>query len=326
MYYNARSILPKMDELHVLVRAQNPSIVFIVESWISEDIQDCKISIEDYHIVRLDRNRHGGGIIIYIHVSLNWEVLLRGPNNLDFIALSIRPVFSNVKHCVSVLYRPPSSPVSFFDDFCNTLQHLSPHLFTSFMVVGDFNIFFLKRIPQISVNSMAYFRPFHCPKLFIQPPIQTVMVVPPWLIWPLFQGKHNLWIAQLFPRLQTRIIMVLNFCSNGKPSEKQVRTTPWVIWRYKEADYGKACQMIDETNWDDLLCNDDVNCSATNWHNKFMEIISSCIPRKSLRRKRNVPWLTQNIIQLSRKRNTAFRAAKNMVSLKNILNTRSYVI
>ena len=32
MYYNARSILPKMDELHVLVRAQNPSIVFIVES------------------------------------------------------------------------------------------------------------------------------------------------------------------------------------------------------------------------------------------------------------------------------------------------------
>ena len=71
MYYNARSILPKMDELHVLVRAQNPSIVFIVESWISEDIQDCEISIEDYHIVRLDRNRHGGGIIIYIHVSLN---------------------------------------------------------------------------------------------------------------------------------------------------------------------------------------------------------------------------------------------------------------
>ena len=128
MYYNARSILPKMDELHVLVRAQNPSIVFIVESWISEDIQDCEISIEDYRIVRLDRNRHGGGIIIYIHVSLNWEVLLRGPNNLEFIALSISPVFSNVKHCVSVLYRPPSSPVSFFDDFCNTL-HIYPPIF-----------------------------------------------------------------------------------------------------------------------------------------------------------------------------------------------------
>ena len=68
--------------------------------------------------------------------------------------------------------------------------------------------------------------------------------------------------------------------------------------------------MIDETNWDDLLCNDDVNCSATNWHNKLMEIISSCIARKSLRRKRNVSWLTQNIIQLIRKHNTAFRAAK----------------
>ena len=118
--------------------------------------------------------------------------------------------------------------------------------------------------------------------------------------------------------------MVLNFCSNGKkPSEKQVRTTPRVIWRYKEADYGKACQMIDETNWDDLLCNDDVNCSATNWHNKFMEIISSCISRKSLRRKRNVLRISSNLLGSVTLHSELL---KNMVSLKNILNTRSYVI
>ena len=299
-----------MDELHVLVRAQNPSIVFIVESWISEDIQDCEISIEDYHIVRLDRNRHGGGIIIYIHVSLNWEVLLRGPNNLEFIALSISPVFSNVKHCVSVLYLPPSSPVSFFDDFCNTLQHLSPHLFTSFMVVGDFNIiFFLKNTPNFcKLNGILQ-------TISLSQVVHTATHTDcngraSLIDLALVSRKTQLVNCSVIPPLANSDHNGLEFLFKWKPSEKQVRTTPRVIWRYKEADYGKACQMIDETNWDDLLCNDDVNCSATNWHNKFMEIISSCIPRKSLRRKRNVPWLTQNIIQLIRKHNTAFRAAK----------------
>ena len=51
--------------------------------------------------------------------------------------------------------------------------------------------------------------------------------------------------------------------------------------------------------------------SAINWHKRFMEIMIACIPRKSLRRRRNLPWLTKNIIQHIRKRNAAFQAAKN---------------
>ena len=37
-------------------------------------------------------------------------------------------------------------------------------------------------------------------------------------------------------------------------------------------DYEKAYQMMNATDWDALLCGDYVNCSATNWHNKFMDI------------------------------------------------------
>ena len=55
--------------------------------------------------------------------------------------------------------------------------------------------------------------------------------------------------------------------------------------------------MIDETDWDGLLHEEDVDRAAINWHNKFMEIMSTCIPHQSLRRRRNVPWLTMNIIR-----------------------------
>ena len=40
LYFNARSILPKLDDLRIEVAAQNPSIVCIVETWLSEDILD----------------------------------------------------------------------------------------------------------------------------------------------------------------------------------------------------------------------------------------------------------------------------------------------
>ena len=176
LYFNARSILPKLDDLRVEVAAQNPSIVCVVETWLSEDISDL-VSIQDYDVIRLDRNRHGGGVLIYIHTSFTWEVLLRGPNNLKFLSLSIRPFCSAFKHCVSVLYRPPSSSVSFFDNFCTTLQHLSPHLFTSFVLVGDFNINFCNK-DLIFVDFVTYSGLSHCHKLYIPLPSQIPTVMP----------------------------------------------------------------------------------------------------------------------------------------------------
>ena len=49
---------------------------------------------------------------------------------------------------------------------------------------------------------------------------------------------------------------------------------------------------------------------GTNRHNRFMEIMSTCIPQQSLKRRRDVPWLTKNITRHIRMRNAAFQAAK----------------
>jgi len=68
--------------------------------------------------------------------------------------------------------------------------------------------------------------------------------------------------------------------------------------------------MIDETDWESLLPEEDINLAATNWHNKFLDIMSACIPQQTLKRRRNVPWLTKNITRHIRKRNAAFHATK----------------
>ena len=44
LYYNARSLVPKLDELALLIETHNPDIVCIVETWLSDDILDSEIS------------------------------------------------------------------------------------------------------------------------------------------------------------------------------------------------------------------------------------------------------------------------------------------
>ena len=69
LYYNARSLLPKLDELSAIAEVERPDVICIVESWLSAEILNCEVSIESYEILRLDRNRHGGGLVMYIHNS-----------------------------------------------------------------------------------------------------------------------------------------------------------------------------------------------------------------------------------------------------------------
>ena len=66
LYYNARSIIPKLDELRILAPLHNPDIICIVESWLDETILDCELTILNYNFVHLDRNRHGDGVLLYI--------------------------------------------------------------------------------------------------------------------------------------------------------------------------------------------------------------------------------------------------------------------
>ena len=59
----------------------------MVETWLGDDITDGEISISDYNVTRLDRNRHGGGIAFYIRSDLHSEIILKQPYDLEFLLL-----------------------------------------------------------------------------------------------------------------------------------------------------------------------------------------------------------------------------------------------
>ena len=91
------------------------------------------------------------------------------------------------------------------------------------------------------------------------------------------------------------------------------------IWKYAQADFTKACSLIEATNWESLLTG-DVNQALTNWEAKYMEIMELCIPKKPLPKRRNLPWLTKELTKGIRKRNLLYRRARRggyLIDIKN---------
>ena len=130
--------MPKVDELHLLCHSE-PGVICVVETWLCDEIANSEI-FSDYSVVRLDMNRHGGGVAFLFHQS-SFKVLLRGgPHNLEFLATSIStaPMFQPI--CICLFYCPPSSPVVIFDHLCSTLLSVNPAHFAHFVLIGDFNV------------------------------------------------------------------------------------------------------------------------------------------------------------------------------------------
>ena len=135
MYFNARILIPKIDLFMLLVL-----ILFVVETWLGDDIADSEISILYYNVTRLDRNRYGGGIIFYIRCDLHSEIVLKQPYDLEFLLLSIsNPKFFNEVH-VGLFYRPPNSPSNSLELLYNCIRGVSVNIFSNFVLLGDFNV------------------------------------------------------------------------------------------------------------------------------------------------------------------------------------------
>ena len=109
----------------------------IVETWLSVDITDNELHLPSYQLLRLDRNRHGGGILIYVHNMFSYKLLIEGgPFNLEFLSISVTSPFLNSVLCICLFYRPPSSSVCIFDHLLYTLQLLNTRLFFYIFIDG----------------------------------------------------------------------------------------------------------------------------------------------------------------------------------------------
>lgn len=96
-FINVRSIRPNINLLRHDFELSNLSLIGITESWFNDRIHDNLVSINGFNIVRSDRvlNKRGGGLVMYIHDTLEFE---RQPShfnhsdkNLELLTVLLKP-------------------------------------------------------------------------------------------------------------------------------------------------------------------------------------------------------------------------------------------
>ena len=85
---NVNSLLKHIDEIRVLLEKYTFDILAINESKIDNSIPDNEIHVIGYDLIRNDRNRYGGGVVLYIRDNIPFSVrndLI--PNHLEIVLL-----------------------------------------------------------------------------------------------------------------------------------------------------------------------------------------------------------------------------------------------
>ena len=138
-HLNIRGLCNKVDEIRLHIAKHNLKILHLSETFLTSNLDSQMLFIPDFSIVRRDRDgRHGGGVLTYIHSTVNYSVLSHLEDTLSE-SLSILVTHPSSKPFItSVIYRPPSSPVGWLDQFTSYYTKCKV-VCDEIILLGDFN-------------------------------------------------------------------------------------------------------------------------------------------------------------------------------------------
>ena len=144
---NTRSILPKLDELRLCVTSMQADIVIVTESWLSNDVTDDLLSLNNMDIFRCDRIlRRGGGVCVWINSCFLPRVQLTSPppSSIEFVAVRISCTAFYMICCG--IYVPPGLCKAEHDAVTDYLisefdRYLTKYPNDKLVIAGDFNDF-----------------------------------------------------------------------------------------------------------------------------------------------------------------------------------------
>ena len=112
-------------------------MIGITESKLDDTVPDSEIHIDNYNIIRCDRNRHGGGVACYVRDDINF-------NQKSFFNSEIENIFIDVllsktkPFTVGIFYRPPNKS-NFIEKISDDFSKLNTETKDLF-ILGDMNI------------------------------------------------------------------------------------------------------------------------------------------------------------------------------------------
>ena len=140
-YLNINSIRNKLTALKEVISDCIDTLI-IAETKLDESFHTSQLDITG-HIppLRVDRNQHGGGILIYIIEGIPArEISLLGSTSKDIEAKALEFNLNRIKWLLFGIYRPPFHTDNFFlNEISKNIEHFRTK-YENFLVIGDFNL------------------------------------------------------------------------------------------------------------------------------------------------------------------------------------------
>ena len=89
IYLNINNLLPKIEELRFIAKSTNTEVIGIYESKLDASVLEQEINIDNYKVLRCDRNRQGGGVACYKRNDLSYNILFVFPCEIENIFVDI---------------------------------------------------------------------------------------------------------------------------------------------------------------------------------------------------------------------------------------------
>ena len=302
----------KLDLINLHCSSNSIDIIGLCETWLDDSIHNNDILIPGYlPPLRRDRNRHGGGVAVYIGDTLNAKRCpLLEPDSGEFICIDLYDNFSYYMICF--FYRPSNTPVADFTDGISfILSRAEAAAFSNFFFLGDSN----------SKNKAWCSSDNTCPagknlKLFFADSNCIQIIDSP----TRFSAFSHSCIDHIFTNMSSHIItdsgvLPRDVCFDHSPVFVNIRLNSNIknksykrkVWNFKNADFDKSRTTLQNISWNDILSINDVNETTSIFMENIIKAAEACIPRYDITvRPKDKPWFSGDLRRLIRRRNIMF--------------------
>ena len=260
----AEASFPSSTISKYLSQSTPPTSYSICETWLDDSISNDELHINGYSLTRRDRDRHGGGVAVYIHESITMSMRLIHPR-IELLLVDLKLTWKTIT--CGLYYRPPSSDSSNLDELESTLEELpAPHL-RNLLLTGDFNIDLISSPNHPQLSSVQY--KFGLKQAVTSPTTESATSAT--LIDHIYVSKH----------LPNTSCSVQPPVPGSDHNSVLLRTTtpPRKIWLYKKADIDVANSTLQCLSADPFP-SEDVNTLWSQCLDFFMNTMTQAIPSR----------------------------------------------
>jgi Reverse transcriptase (RNA-dependent DNA polymerase)/Endonuclease-reverse transcriptase/PHD-finger len=312
--FNARSLknVKRQPEISAWITAQNPDILTICETWLTENVNDGEFLPPGYIISRKDRtHKGGGGVLIAARPSLHPIRMTKLETCAEIVWVQVTIANRNI--LIGSAYRSPNACQTINDDLMLSLKMVQDvqHQFAAVLITGDFNIAVKWNAdPPVAENALAESMLSSFYDLFLQQlvkePTRITATTEHILDLVLCSSPDLVDTVQVIPGVSDHMAVSIEL-SLKRTAQKSLFKK---CLNYSKADWERL--TVDLNSKLPLHFEDgcDIESAWTSWKNAFWTCVQDSIPTITIKGKQRVPWINKGLIQALRKRDALFKQWK----------------